>query len=81
MQTSNLAICLGIYINVCYMLTQIAKAASLQFSTDSVDPKPKAGPATPPEETEPSVINFFMRDDKSCQAHGKRDTIVVKSNG
>ena len=58
----------------------VVKKLSLQFCTDSVDSKPNAGLAALPEETKSSAINFFIRDDISHQAPGKRDAIVVRSN-
>ena len=57
------------------------KKLSLQFNTYSVDSKPKAGPTALPEETKSSVIKFLIRNYISCQAPGKRNTIVVRSNG
>ena len=59
----------------------IVKKLSLQFSTYSVDSKPKAGPTALPEETKLSTIDFFIKDYISRQAPRKRDTIVVRSNG
>ena len=41
----------------------VLKKLSLQFSTDSVDSKPKVGPTELPKETKSSAINFFIRDD------------------
>ena len=59
----------------------IVKKLSLQFSTDSVDSKPKAGLTALPEKTKSPSINFFTRDDIFCHAPGKRDKIVLRSNG
>ena len=49
----------------------VVKKLSLQFSTDSVDSKPKTGLTALPEETKSSPINFFIRDDISPQVLGK----------
>ena len=57
------------------------KKLSLQFSTDSIDHKPKGGPTAFLEETTSTVINFLMKDDTSYKAPAKRDTIFLRSNG
>ena len=58
----------------------IVKKLSFQFSAGAIDSKPKARPTALPEETKSSEINFFMWDDL-VRHMGKRDTIIVWSNG
>lgn len=55
------------------------KKLPLQFSTDSVDCKPKEGPTTLSKETKSSVIKF-MRHNISQLAPVKKNTIDVRSN-
>ena len=58
----------------------VVKKLPFQFSADAIDSKPKARPTALPEETKSSEINFFMWDDL-VRHMGKRDTIIVWSNG
>ena len=59
----------------------VIKKLAMSIDTSDSSPEKKAGPTALSTEVENLVIQFYLRDDISRQAPGKRDSIVVKENG